>query len=240
MNKTLVIIPALNEEKNIRPVIKKVIKCLPRADILVVDDGSTDQTAKIAEEEGVIIISHPFNLGYGVALQTGYKFALLKDYYFVCQLDADGQHEPSCLPDLLMVIEKKQADVALGSRFLRSDHSYKTSYLKYLGMLIFGRIASLITKQKITDPTSGFQAFNKDVVRFFTSGAFPTDFPDADVLIMLYFAGYKIKEVPVIMYPKISGRSMHQGLKPFYYIFKMFLSIFLTLFREKKIVKEPK
>ncbi len=222
MSKTLVIIPALNEEKNIAMVIEKIKKGLPRTDILVIDDGSTDQTAKIAEAQQVKVISHPFNMGYGVGLQTGYKYALEQNYDFIVQLDGDGQHEPASASLLLEAVQKAHCDVALGSRFLQKDHPYKTQTVRYLGMLLFGKIVSLITKQKITDPTSGFQAFNHKVVKFFTADVYPADFPDADVLLMLYFAGFKIKEVPVKMYPRSTGKSMHQGLKPVYYIFKMF------------------
>lgn len=238
MAKVLVIIPAYNEEKNLGQVIKKIKKTQLAVDILVIDDGSTDQTTQEAEKQKAKVISHPFNMGYGAALQTGYKYALEQNYDFVVQLDGDGQHEPASIPPLLEAVQKAHWDVALGSRFLQKDHPYKTQTIRYLGMLLFGKIVSLITKQKITDPTSGFQAFNHKVVKFYTADAYPADFPDADVLLMLYFAGFKIKEIPVTMYPRATGKSMHQGLKPIYYIFKMFLSIFLTLLREKKKFEE--
>ncbi len=135
-------------------------------------------------------------------------------------------------------MKKGQCDIAIGSRFLQKDHPYRAQTLRYLGMLLFAKIASLLIKQRVTDPTSGFQVFNKNVARFHSSDAYPIDFPDADVLLTLHFAGFKIKEVPVRMYPSFAGKSMHQGLKPIYYIFKMFLSIFLTLFREKKKFEE--
>lgn len=240
MDKILVIIPAFNEEKNIGSVIKKIKKSLPKADILVVDDGSTDQTVLLASSHRVSTVSHPFNMGYGVALQTGYKYAKENSYDFICQIDADGQHEPSFLPSLLLPIQTDQCDIVIGSRFLNERYDYPAPIGRLLGMKLFGWTASIIIKQKVTDPTSGFQAFNKEVVKFLILDSFPADFPDADVLIMLHFAGFRIKELPVKMYSSSVGKSIHQGLKPVYYLFKMFLSICLTLLREKKNYKIKK
>lgn len=238
MKKTLVIIPAFNEAPTLGLVIEKVKASLPEADILVVNDGSTDLTVKIARKKNVLVASHPFNMSYGVALQTGYKYALRENYDFLVQIDADGQHEPSCLPKLLKVVEKGEADIAIGSRFMKGSQTYKIETLRYLGMILFRKIISLVIKQKITDSTSGFRAFNKKVLRFAASDAYSTDFPVADVLVLFHFAGFKIKEVPIKMNPRTTGDSMIQGIKPIYYTFKMFLLIFLSLFREKKSFKE--
>jgi glycosyltransferase involved in cell wall biosynthesis len=152
-------------------------------------------------------------------------------YDYVVQMDGDGQHEPRCINDLLAEVRSGAADIALGSRFLR-DRSYKALFIRRLGMMLFGFLTSLAIRQRITDPTSGFQALSRQVVEFHTSDGYPIDFPDADVLISLSLNGFRIKEVPVIMYQK-AGKSMHSGLKPFYYVFKMLLSIFLTFFRKR-------
>lgn len=228
----LVIIPAYNEARNIAKVIADVHCHASTADVLVVDDGSADDTARIARAAGATVISLPFNMGYGVALQTGFKYALLKGYDYIIQMDGDGQHEPACIPALLEEVRNGSADIAIGSRFLE-DCGYKARFIVRCGMIIFGTIASLLTKQKITDPTSGFQAMNRRVLQFYASDAYPADFPDADVLLMLHLAGFRIKEVPVIMHPNIQGKTMHSGLRPLYYVFKMFLSIFMTLLRER-------
>jgi glycosyltransferase involved in cell wall biosynthesis len=179
------------------------------------------------------VVSHPFNLGYGVAIQTGYKFALQKNYDFVVQMDGDGQHDPAYIPDLLAPVMAGDTDFALGSRFL-GEESYSPSLVRQVGMAIFCRIVSMLIGERITDSTSGFQAFNNRVIGFFTSEVFPCDYPDADMLLTLHRADFRIREVPVRMYASATGKSMHTGLKPLYYIFKMLLSILVTLLRKKE------
>jgi glycosyltransferase involved in cell wall biosynthesis len=238
MTKTLVVIPAYNEEKSIGSVIQGIKEYLPGAKVLVVDDGSADGTRHRAMEAGATILSHPFNLGYGTALQTGYRYALSKGYEVIVQMDGDGQHDPSFIDDLLTVIQRGDADIAIGSRFLDAEkvgsdqNIYQVPFLRKLGMRLFGMIASLLIKQKVTDPTSGYQAMNRSVLEWVSSDKFPFDYPDADVIIMLHRAGFRIREVPVRMFENQNKKSMHSGWKPLYYIFKMFLSIFVTLLRE--------
>ncbi|MEW6327411.1 MAG: glycosyltransferase family 2 protein [Thermodesulfobacteriota bacterium] len=226
----VIIIPAYNEEHTLSRVITDIRGSVSGVDILVINDGSQDKTEEIVRRMGERVISLPFNMGYGAALQTGFKYALKNDYRYVVQMDADGQHEPKDIPKLLNVVLNGEADVAIGSRFLNSDN-YKASLIRRTGMLVFGHIASLIIGQKITDPTSGYQALNSNGICFYASDYFPADYPDADVIIMLHRAGLKIKEVPVTMYPN-SQKSMHGGIELLYYLFKMFLSIFLTLLRK--------
>ena len=236
MGRTFVIIPAYNEEKNIGSVVRGVLKVLKTAEVVVVNDGSIDKTAEIAKKAGATVLPHPYNLGYGVALQTGYKYALKQRADYVVQMDGDGQHDPKFIPNLLEPVKKGKADVVLGSRFLK--HSYQAPFAKRMGTAVFRKLVALIIGQKITDPISGFQALNKEVVKFYASDVFPTDFPDADVIVTDHFAGFKIKEIPVKMYPSATGKSMHSGLKPLYYIFKMFLSIFITCIRRKERIKK--
>ncbi len=233
MNRFLLLIPAYNEEKNIGKVIYK-IKNLPfSVDIVVIDDGSKDNTAKVAENAGAFVITLPFNLGYGSALQTGYKYAVKKDYDYLVQLDADGQHEIEDISELLDGVKSGKADIVIGSRFLK-DKKYDMSFFKRIGVFIFSKIVSIIIKQEITDPVSGFEAFNKKALEFFILDIFPSDFPDADMLIISHFAGLKIKEIPVSMYNSPLGKApMHGGLTSFYYIFKMFLSIIMVLITKK-------
>jgi len=227
----IIIIPAYNEEENIAGVINGIKDVVPDADILVVNDGGQDRTAEIVQELGELVINLPYNMGYGVALQTGFKYALQKGYGYAVQMDADGQHDPKDIPMLLDVVLSGEADVVIGSRFLDGGE-YRATPVRRLGMLVFGFLASLIIGQKITDPTSGYQALNMNGLRFYASDYYPIDFPDADVIIMLHRSGLKVKEIPVTMYPSTQGTSMHSGLKPLYYIFKMFLSIFVTLLRK--------
>lgn len=227
---TLVIIPAYNEGGKIAGIIGKIKSLGLGVDVAVVDDGSKDDTAARAKEAGAVVLSLPGNLGYGGALQTGFRYALRDGYSYAVQIDADGQHEPTYIKDLLDPVKAGEADVSLGSRFMGLG-DYKPTFARAMGMKLFGGIASAIIGRKVTDPTTGFQALNRDVICFYASNTYPVDFPDADVLIMLHRAGLKSIEVPVMMYPRAEGKSMHSGLKPFYYVFKMFLSILVTLLR---------
>ena len=235
--RVLVIIPAFNEEKRIVPVIEGVRDRLPNAKVLIVDDGSTDKTRQMARQAGATVLSHPFNLGYGAALQTGYKYALKKGYGEIVQIDGDGQHDPSFLEALIEIIEEGGTDIVIGSRFLGSEgrgasKRYRAPFLRKMGMTFFRVITSLLIYQKVTDPTSGYQAMNRRVLEWVSGDKFPFDYPDADVIIMLHRAGFRIREVPVQMFPSQDKKSMHSGWKPFYYVFKMFLSILVTLMRK--------
>jgi glycosyltransferase involved in cell wall biosynthesis len=200
----------------------------------VVNDGSHDETCDAARSAGALVISHPFNLGYGVAIQTGYKYAQAKGYDFVVQMDGDGQHDPAYIKALLAPVLDGETDFTLGSRFL-DVQSYAPSLARQVGMVFFRWLVSTLIKTRITDSTSGFQAFNRRVIRYFTTEVFPCDYPDADMLITLHRAGFRILEVPVRMHASVTGKSMHTGWKPLYYMFKMLLSIFVTLLRKKEI-----
>lgn len=231
MEKLVIIIPAYNEAGRIASTISGIRK-FSDAGIIVVCDGATDNTAAEAEAAGAVVIELPFNLGYGAALQTGFKYALGKKYEFAVQIDADGQHDPSSMQSLIRPVINDEVDVAIGSRFLDKGN-YKAPFVRRMGMYFFGIIASIVTGRKITDSTSGFQALNRNVLEFYASDAYPVDYPDADVIIMLHRKGFRFKEVPVIMH-NAAKRSMHGGIiKPLYYIFKMMLSIFVTLLRKE-------
>lgn len=231
--KTLVLIPAFNEAARIAGVIKEVREVCPEFDILVVDDGSKDDTADAGRAAGATVVSHPFNMGYGVAIQTGYKYAYRQGYDFLVQMDGDGQHDPGFIAELLAPVVAGETDFVLGSRFLGIE-GYEPSLARRVGMSFFRSLVSRIIGQRITDSTSGFQAFNRRVISFFTSEVFPCDYPDADMLITLHRARFRIREVPVRMHANAEGKSMHSGWKPLYYMFKMLLSIFVTLLRKKE------
>lgn len=226
--KTLIIMPARNEEQTVGTIIARLKALVPNADILVINDASTDKTAEVALRVGAKVINLPINLGYGGAVQTGFKYAVQKGYDVVILMDADGQHDPTCVPDLLKALQ--DADFVLGSRFL-GNCQYKIPFARRLGMWFFSKIVRWVTGQPITDPTSGFQALRREVVEFLANDHYPIDFPDADVLILLHRAGFRIKEIPVIMRQRLHGVSMHSHLKAIYYVFKMSLSILATLMR---------
>jgi glycosyltransferase involved in cell wall biosynthesis len=232
--KPLVVIPAFNEAAIIGEVLAWIRAVDTSLSIVVVDDGSTDETAEVARQAEAHVVTLPFNMGYGVALQTGYKYALREGYDCVVQIDGDGQHEPADIPGLLEVIQRGEADVALGSRFLGGG-TYQVEMARRVGMRLFRALAYTLTGVWFSDVTSGFQALNADVLRFFTTERYPVDYPDADVLIMLMRAGFKIKEVPVRMNPRARAGSMHSGLRPLYYVFKMLLSVLLTPLRREAV-----
>ncbi len=238
--KILVLIPARNEEGKIGQIITKVKELNKKMDVLVIDDGSTDRTAQNARESGAKVIRHSCNMGYGVALQTGYKYANERGYDYLVQLDGDGQHDPIYIPELLDFVMSGKADLVLGSRFLKEFEKEKsalsknrTGVARKTGIDLFAYLATKIIGFQITDPTSGYQAFNREIISFFTQDFFPCDYPDADVIVLVHRAGFTIKEFPMIMYERNNGRSMHSGLKPIYYVFKMFLSLFMTLIRKR-------
>lgn len=229
----LAVIPAFNEAVAIGRVVgavRAVDRALP---ILVVDDGSTDGTAAVARAAGAVVLRLPFNLGYGVALQTGYKYALREGYDCVVQLDGDGQHEPGDIPALLEVVARGAADVALGSRFIGAG-GWQPGAVRRLGARLFALLVLALTGARFSDVTSGFQALGHDVLRFFAAERYPPDFPDADVLIALERARFRVREVPVTMYARPGGRSMHAGLRPVYYVFKMLLSVALAPLRHEE------
>lgn len=236
MSDTLIIIPAFNEGAGIAAVIANIREQAPDFDVLVINDGSSDRTAAAARDAGATVLSHNFNMGYGVTIQTGYKFAYEKGYRYIIQIDGDGQHDPSFMSQLLEPVRKGDVDFAIGSRFLWHD-SYRPSFSRRLGILFFRKLVTVIIGREITDPTSGYQAFNREVIKFFITDIFPYDYPDADMLITLNLAGFRIREVPVRMYANPTGKTMHSGAKPLYYMVKMCLSILVTLLRNRQLYR---
>jgi len=229
---TLIIMPAHNEAANLPEVLAEISRHAPEYQVLVVDDASEDDTPTVAARLGARVVSLSCNLGYGGALQTGFKYAVENGYTSVVLLDADGQHDPRCIPDLVGPVIAGEADVVVGSRFL-GEMRYSAAWPKRLGMAIFGAIAGRVTRRKITDATSGYQALGRGAVCFFAKGNYPADYPDADTLLTLHYAGFRVIEVPVCMRGRIAGVSMHSSWKIVYYIFKMFLSILVIMLRQR-------
>lgn len=229
----LVVIPAYNEAGRVGGVVRDVRSVLPDADVCVINDGSADETAREAADAGATVLSLPVNSGYGAALQTGYKYAVRHGYGIVGQIDADGQHRAEFLLPMLEALEADGGcDVVIGSRFLGDDGHYKTPAARKVGIGLFRSLATAITRQHISDPTSGFQVLRPEVARFFCSEVYPADYPDADILILLHRSGYRVREVAVQMRPS-PGQSMHGGHRSLYYVYKMLLSIFVTILRPR-------
>lgn len=233
--KVMVMVPAFSEEKNIRQVIKEVRTKAPGMDIVIIDDGSKDRTRELCLNSGVKVLKHPFNMGYGVTIQTGYKYAVEYGYDVVVQVDGDNQHDPAHIHELLAALDSSGVNVVIGSRFL-ADDGKKWPFARRVGIKIFSTIASVITGQPITDSTSGFQALDRKAFTFFSKlDNFPYDYPDANALITLYFAGFKIQEIPVSMRDRVHGTSMTAGLKTLIYVSQMLISILMVLLRKKKL-----
>lgn len=233
MFKTLVIIPAFNEERNIEKVIAGIKTHYPEMDVLVVNDGSTDKTAFLAKKSGAGVISLPNNLGYGGALQTGFKYAVLKEYDYVIQFDGDDQHDPADLERLHRHLIDEHADIVIGSRFLGKS-SFKTGLMKKFAISFFRMLIRRLTGMVITDPTSGFQGLSRKVFGYYSiKGNFPGDYPDADILIHMLKCDCRICEIPVHIRRRAAGKSMHSGLKPIYYFIKVLLSILIIQLRNK-------
>lgn len=228
MNKHVVIVPAYNEEALLPAVIAGIRTHLPEADIVVVDDGSTDSTSMIAANAGVCLIRHPCNLGYGAALQTGFRFAALNKYAFVITMDSDGQHDPSSAKNLVAAWQTTGADMIIGSRFLVGR--YDPGIMRRIGILLFSRIARLCTGIRITDPTSGFLLLGNNIISYLAKeDNYPVDYPDINIILTLHQHGFSIIEAPVTMLEKPHGKSMHSGLRPIIYMVRMLFSIILIL-----------
>jgi len=223
---TLAVIPAFNESARVDAVLSRLRVVAPKVDVVVVDDGSRDDTAARVRAHGVAVVSHPFNLGYGAALQTGYKWAVAGGYDYVVQLDADGQHDPADIPRLLEPLKAGRADVAIGSRFVEPS-GYRMGWMRDAGRRLFSAVLRLSGGPRISDPTSGFQALVRPAFELGTGDFFPSDFPDVDVLLTLARHGLRLVEVPVRMAPNAGTHvSMHAGLRTLYYPYKMLLATY--------------
>jgi glycosyltransferase involved in cell wall biosynthesis len=234
--RSLIVIPAYNEAGSIASVIREVQALHPQLDMLVVDDGSSDSTSELAESLGVKVLRLPFNLGYGAAVQTGLVYAVEADYEACVLIDGDGQMNPKDIDGLLTQVADNQVDLALGSRFLGKT-DYALPLTRRLGIALFSKMTSFFTHQQITDPTSGFQVIGRRLMEFFVKDNYPADFPDADTIIRLYFAGFKIKEVPVTIRARLQGKSMHGGASALYYVYKMLFSILIALTQRNMLAK---
>ncbi len=232
--KTLVIIPAYNEEKNLGKVLTGIQCMHPDLDILVINDGSRDKTEEVARLHNAKVISLPFNLGYGNALQTGFKYADFEGYEYIVQFDADGQHRPEYIRAILDELVDGEQDVVIGSRFTNGG-LLNQGILKAGAVLFFRFLIRVSTGEKITDPTSGLIGLTRRVFSHYSKmGNFPEDYPDADMLIQMMKKKYRVCEIPVNMSERETGKSMHSGLKPVYYFFKVMLSIFIVLLSGNK------
>lgn len=229
--KILVIVPAFNEEGAISNVIREIRDTGLQTDILVVNDGSSDRTESEARATGCNVVSLPFNLGIGGAVQTGFKYAAARQYSIAVQVDGDGQHIASEIPGLIEPIQNQAADVVIGSRFIEKK-GYTTSWIRRGGVAVFMTVNSLVLKQKISDNTSGFRAYNRRAIQFLAE-YYPQDYPEPESVILLGTNGFRLAEVSVRMRERTHGRSSISAARSIYYMVKVVLAIFVDLFKER-------
>lgn len=236
MNRVLVIIPAFNEAQTIAHVVASLKEHAPDCDVLVVDDGSTDNTAAVVEGlEGVILVQLPFNLGIGAAMQTGFRYALRHGYDVAVQCDGDGQHPVARIGDLVRHVEQGDADLIIGSRYV-ADTGYVPSAGRRLGKSILSRLVNAIVGGGITDTTSGFRATNRRVISVFARH-YPEDYPEPESLVILHKYGLTVAEMPVEMHPRQGGATSIDPKNAAYYMIKVGLAILIDVFR--KFSREP-
>jgi len=234
--RTLVFIPAWNEETSITGVIEGVREALPDADLLVVDDGSADATVERARAAGALVASLPFNQGVGAAQQTGYIYALRGGYEICAHLDGDGQHLPSELARLVDEIKADRADMVVGSRYrdrsVAETDDYRASFSRRTGQHLFRLIVSLSTRQRFTDTTSGMRAVNRRAMSLF-SARYSPEFAEVESVQRAVLQGLRVEEVPVRMLSRAEGRSFLTPLRSAYYIFKTLVVLLVGQFRPR-------
>ncbi|MGH2833205.1 MAG: glycosyltransferase family 2 protein [Solirubrobacteraceae bacterium] len=234
MSRHLAIVPAYNEAEAIAPTIAEIKRHASDFDVLVIDDGSTDATADRAQAAGARLLRLPFNLGIGGAMQSGYIYALEHGYEVAVQVDGDGQHDPRHIP---MLLERLTTDPDLnmvtGSRFLgRQGEGFRSSVTRRVGIRVFSTMVSLITHQRVTDPTSGFRMTDRRGIELFARD-YPHDYPEVEAIILLHSHRLRSCEIPVVMKPRQAGESVISSTQSVYYMIKVILAIVVALFRAR-------
>jgi glycosyltransferase involved in cell wall biosynthesis len=229
--KRVAIIPAFNEQDAIADVIAELQAFDPDIDVVVVDDASDDATAARARRRGACVISLPFNLGIGGAVQTGFRYAAQQGYDLAIRVDGDGQHDPAELGPLIDIVVSGHADVCVGSRFAGAG-GYRSSPARRIGIRILARTVSLLTGQRLTDTTSGFQVLNSRAIELFAAD-YPHDYPEVEAAVMAHKHRLRLAEAPVLMRERAAGRSSIRGLLTVYYMAKVMLAVVIGSLRRR-------
>jgi len=232
----IAIVPAFNEEQNIARVVAELLDFDRGLDVLVVSDGSADQTAENAEAAGARVLRLPFNLGIGGAVQTGFRYAWEQGYELAVRCDGDGQHIPSELPKVVAPVIEGSADIAVGSRFAGGD-GYQSSGARRIGIRLLAAVVSAIARQRVTDTTSGFQALNRRALGLFAAD-YPHDYPEVEGMVMTIRHRLRLVEVPVRMREREHGQSSITALRSVYYMAKVLTALFIGLFRRNVVPLE--
>ena len=237
MTRIVAVVPAFDEEGAIGSVVEEIRAFDPAIDVVVVDDGSTDGTAANADAAGAAVVRLPFNLGIGAAVQTGFRYALEHGYDVAVRLDGDGQHDPSELPTLLEPLSRDEADVVTGSRFRDDSSGYRPPLARRLGISWFARLVSLLSGQRVTDTTSGFQALNRRGIALFASD-YPSDYPEVEATVLLLKHRLRLVEVSVRMREREHGSSSITFLRSLYYAVKVTLALLVAMGRRYAVPSE--
>jgi len=227
--RAIAVVPAYNETEAISAAIAEIRANAPMVDIVVVDDGSTDDTARKAKVAGVYVLRNPFNMGIGATVQTGFKFAVAKGYDAAIQVDGDGQHDPRYIPKMLEIIGNG-ADVVSGSRFLEKE-GFQSSFLRRIGIRFFELLYRILAGIRITDCTSGFRAFGPRALHC-VAEMYPDDYPEPEVILMLHRMRLNFAEIPVAMRDRQGGVSSIRGFKPLHYMVKVTLALLMNKIRK--------
>ena len=226
----LVIIPAYNEARSLRGVLREVREAAPGFDLLVVNDGSADETAAVARLEGCAVLDLCFNLGIGGAVQAGFKYAVERGYAVAVQVDGDGQHPADQIEALTRPIIEGGYDMVVGSRYL-TPGPYEGGRLRRLGNAVLSRMCSLLSGQRVTDSTSGFRAYSPRALAYLAH-RYPADYPEPESIVLLTRRAMRLKELPVKMRERRYGRSSITGVRPLYYMTKVGLALVLDVIKE--------
>lgn len=220
---TVIILPAYNEAESLGALLGEIRQYTPEYPVVVVNDGSTDNTAQVAAAGGAKVLDLPCNLGVGGAVQVGFRYAYEAGFAYAIRCDGDGQHPPSEFPRLVQGMKDSQVDLIIGSRFL-NEEGYTSTRFRQCAIVGLSGLLSLICRRKVTDPTSGLQMLNRVLLCFF-SRCYPTDYPEPEALALMRRQGYDYAEVPAKFRERTAGQSSIDGWGTAYYAVKVFLAL---------------
>lgn len=235
--RVLVIIPAYNEQGAIRQVVHAVRGSVPYADVLVIDDGSSDETAWNAHQAGAVVVCHPYNLGIGATVQTGLRFARDQNYDLVVRVDGDGQHNHAEIPMLCDALRDARVDAVFGSRFLGTQSDMQIPVLRKFGIICFATLVTLLTGHRATDTTSGFCCLNRRAIEVLAS-YMPQDYPEVEGRVVMHKADVRVLEVPTRMFARRSGVSSIDSWRSLYYALKVSVAVLIAAIKD--IPTQPK
>ena len=237
--RTVAVVPAYNESGAIGRVVDEIRSFDLELDVVVVDDASVDETAAIAAAHGATVLRLPFNVGIGGAVQTGFRYALEHEYETAVRLDGDGQHDPRELPKLLAPLERGDANLVIGSRFVDPGGSYRPPFARRVGIRVFARLVSVLGGQRVTDTTSGFMAVDRVGIKLFAE-EFPHDYPEVEATLVAIRSGLRLAQVQVEMRERETGSSSITFVRSVYYLVKVTLALLVASLRRYPRLEEAR